>query len=160
MKRSTWLAVAGACAVLVAAGQLPRLPWDGAAAAWRTSVVQAVSNWPKAVRRDARRTAAPAPARAVVRTAAAPARFTPARRPAFTLPDPRGPVLPVAAGTLAGLALGAGLLVLIGRDGTRKRVFRLARQGRTTARIARDARLPQDAVRAMLTPGVGARRGR
>jgi hypothetical protein len=151
VKRSTWLAVLGACALLVAAGNLPRVSWDGAASAVRDGAARAVASWPSRVRRTPAAAAAPAvvPAPVASRLAATPA------RPAW--PRAAGPVASALAGALAGLALLALLLAALRRD-PRARVLQLARAGRSTRRIAREARLPEDAVRTLLAAGRSRRR--
>ena len=64
-------------------------------------------------------------------------------------------------GGLAGALVGLATLALIARvapPDRRGRVFRLARRGQSADRIARHARVPQDAGRTLLSPGIGARR--
>jgi hypothetical protein len=159
VKRSTWYAVVGACAVLVAAGSLPRLPWDAVTSVWRDGAARTVAQWPARNRRIAEpRPVAPKLAAAPVQARLARPNFRLPALPALpSLPRAAGPEVYAVVGALGGLlvlALGAGLL----RENRRGRVFRMAREGRPTARIARSAGLAQDAVRVLLTPGVGSRR--
>jgi hypothetical protein len=183
VKRSTWTVVLAACTVLIAAGSLPRLPWDAMTSAWRDGAAGAITTWPVRVRRLLLEPPAVPPVSHVVPPPAAKARaaapvvsgprLTRPRLtlPRFTLPHPVFPArvrsglpaLPLSAGawTLAGALGGLALLALLAmtlRRDARGRVWRMARDGRPTSRIARDARLAQDAVRVLLTPGLGARR--
>lgn len=69
------------------------------------------------------------------------------------------PELPLAAIAWASLlcgaaAFGIALSLLAPRRARRPRVLRLARDGWSSERIARQTRLPQDAVRSLLQPGV------
>jgi hypothetical protein len=176
VKRSTWVAVLATAVVLVAAGNLPRLPLATIAASWSTGIERTVAAWPRLARRES----APAP-RAVVYSllpaagrparrpliAVAPARLlaTPAplhrSRERFELPSlpslPLQVVVPAIAGVLAGVLALAVLGLALRRD-RRGHVWQLARRGMSSARIACTARVPQDAVRTLLTPGLGARR--
>lgn len=153
MKRSTWIAVAVASAVLVLAGQLPRLPWETAWTSWRGAAVHAVAAWPsrehRPVARGPARTTAPAArALAALRAPVAPQWRA---RVAFAL-DPSGPIAAAVAGAAGGLVLLALLtraasVLWPGRFG---RVRRLARAGLGVAEIARHVRMPHDAVRTLL----------
>jgi len=68
------------------------------------------------------------------------------------------PLAPIAAAMLAAtLALTAAFMWNRSQD-RRGLVFQMARRGLPATRIARRARVPQDAVRTLLTPGMGARR--
>jgi hypothetical protein len=178
MKRSTWLAVLVTAGVLVVAGNLPRLPLDAFAAAWQAAVSRSVAAWPRAARRTFAPPSAPrsyahaplaAPARPARRAlvAVAPARLlatpTPsvAARHGFALPSFPAVPLQVALPALAGVLAGALALLTFGlafRRDRRGRVWQLARRGVPPSRIARTAGLPQDAVRTLLTPGLGSRR--
>jgi len=171
MKRSTWVAVLATAAILVVAGNLPRLPWDSFAARWRVSVERRVAAWPHRVRHAAapavpRSDVAPAPPHRLF-VPVAPARLlstpasagAPGASLARILPAgvPAAAAAAAIAGALAGLATLAVLLTLSRRD-RHARVWRLARRGWSPARIAPRARVPQDAVRTLLTPGLGTRR--
>jgi hypothetical protein len=144
MKRSTGIAVVLTAAVLVAAGRLPRLPEIG---------VPSFREWFATP-------AAPAGHRNVtpVRPAARPAFRLPLSRPRVVMPaiPAPGPRALAAAGALAGFGLVVALA--FARRDARGRVWRLARRGFTPAHIAPRTRVPQDAVRTLLTPGVGSRR--
>ena len=178
MKRSTWLAVLVTAAVLVAAGNLPRLAPAGLAAAWRTAVVHSVTAWPRLERHAV--AGASAPRAAAPPTS--PATGSPAHRPLIavsparllaTVESPAAALggfatrswlaLPPFA-TLPAVAGGCAALLALVAFGTamrrdrRGRVWQLARRGMSLARIARTARVPQDAVRSLLTPGLDARR--
>lgn len=178
MKRSTWLAVLVTAAVLVVAGNLPRLAPDGVAATWRAAVTRSVAAWPHLARRAPLIVSAP---RAIATTASplanGPKRralvaVSPARLLATVTPPAaalrgfaarRWPGLPPYAAVPAAAGALVTLLALVSfglalRQDRRSRVWQLARRGMTLARIARTARVPQDAVRSLLTPGLGARR--
>jgi hypothetical protein len=176
VKRSTWVAVLVTAVVLVAAGNLPRLPLATLAASWSAGVERQVAAWP----RLARRTPAPAPhavvyslppaaPRAMRRPliVVAPARLlatpAPPRQASRRFAPPSLPSLPlqVLVPALAGALVGLLALVVLGfalRRDRRGHVWQLARRGMSSARIACTARVPQDAVRTLLTPGLGARR--
>ena len=178
MTRSTWVVLLVTAVVLVVAGNLPRLPLAGLAASWRAGVERQVAQWPRIARRAPAVVPAPSLAARATRTAAGSAQrrpliaVSPARLlatvsvPAPALPRfmPRSwPVLPpyvtvpALAGVLAGLLVIAVLGLALRRD-RRSRVWQLARRGTTLARIARTARIPQDAVRSLLAPGLVVRR--
>ena len=181
MKRSTWVAVLITTAVLVVAGNLPRLPLralDALATGWRAGIAHQVAAWPHLARRTPAALPAPHASVYMLQSAAkrplrrpliavAPARLlaTPAplraARRGFDLSSlpvpPLQLVVPAAAGVLAGLLALAMLALALRRD-RRGHVWQLARRGLTPARIAHAARVPQDAVRTLLTPGLGARR--
>ncbi len=155
MRRSTTYAVLGAAGVLIAAGQMPRMPWER----WIASVPLLLPRW-EMPSLERVRIAAPrvdlAEARAMV----------PAWNPVGTLeylgrelgPFLNGPLPYVLVGAVGGVAL-LYLLSRIAPSGDpRQRVLRLARMGRPVAGIARSARLPQDTVRALLSPGMQASR--
>ena len=164
MKRSTWLAVLLTGLVLLAAGQLPRLPWDDLAGRGREALAARIAAWPRLARRTPvpmARPAAAAPAHSAPRPAPRPVT---APIPPDPLPMPFGaPPMPLAslaealAGALASLGALAALVTARRRD-PRGTVWQLARRGLPPSRIAPRARVPQDAVRTLLTPGVGARR--
>jgi hypothetical protein len=176
VKRSTAIAVLVTAAVLVAAGQLPSLPWQAAAATWRSSVASEVGSWPQRVRSLS--VQLPRTTMFTRHTLAKPAAVVPQatarvlQRPRFS--PPRLLVTPFAPGfrprpiVTPLVWLGAGLAALLvallvtlawRRAGDpRGRVFQMARRGLPAERIARHARVPQDAVRTLLTPGLGARR--
>ena len=167
MKRSTLVAVLVTAAVLIVAGNLPRLPWDRIAGAWRSSASQAVAAWPSKIRLDAfrgePRIAAPRGDEGCA------TRFGLPREPeAATIARQAwasaGPISFAMGGSLLGLFALTGFFWLarrthMARRDTRSLVFQLARRGAPTAAIARSARVPQDAVRTMLAPGVDVRRG-
>jgi hypothetical protein len=175
VKRSTWAAVLATAAVLVAAGNLPRLPLDSLVGSWRTGVERQVAAWPRFARHA--RAAAPAPAAAsplpqarasqrslvpvapawLLATPAAPRVASRGFVPASWILPPLRVILPVSAGALAGIVAIALLAAGLRRD-PRGHVWRLARRGQPLSRIARSARVPQDAVRTLLTPGIGSRR--
>jgi len=165
VKRSTITAVALTAGILIVAGNVPRLPWDGVARAWRDSATQAVAQWPSRIRLDSLR---PEPRIAAPREDAratatsfgrvmAPAQVT----AALAAWDGAGPVAFAVGGALAGLVLltSAAWFAARAPQDPRSLVFRLARRGEPMALIARSARMPQDAVRTLLAPGVGSRRG-
>jgi hypothetical protein len=177
MKRSTWVAVLVTAAVLVVAGNLPRLAPAGLAATWRAGVARSLAAWPHLERRAGAGVPAPRAAvqRAPVSTGQARHAFiaiSPARLLATVAPPaaalrgfaarswpalPPYAAVPAVAGGLAALLLITGFGIALRRD-RRSRVWHLARRGVSLARIARTARVPQDAVRSLLTPGPGARR--
>jgi hypothetical protein len=75
-------------------------------------------------------------------------------RPSLALPP-----LALLAGLVVATVLAlASALVWRVRNDRRGRVFQMARRGLPTARIARRVHVPQDAVRTLLTPGMGSRR--
>lgn len=167
MKRSTLVAVLVTAAVLIVAGNLPRLPWDRMAALWRSGATQAVAAWPSKLRIDALRgeprIAAPRGAEGCATRFGLPREPEAASivRQAWTS---AGPIAFAMGGSLVGLFALTGLFWLVRRThrskrDTRSLVFSLARRGAPTAAIARSARVPQDAVRTMLAPGLDARRG-
>lgn len=178
MTRSTWVVLLVTAVVLVVAGNLPRLPLASLAASWRAGVERQVAAWPRIARRAPASVSAPIPAAQATRPAAGSAQrrpliaVSPARLLAtVSVPAPalRGfvplswPVLPpyVAVPALAGVLAGLLVIAVSGlalRRDRRNRVWQLARRGMTLARIARTARVPQDAVRSLLTPGLIARR--
>lgn len=149
MKRSTTLAVAGAAGVLVAAGQLPRMPWERWAILARTALTHV--QWP-----DLERVSIAAPRLDAARVTAWVPRFDPhvlwsgwrGALAAFL----SGPLPSVLLGMLGGLLVLFLLSRLVRPTDARHRVLALARRGRPLAGIARAARLPQDTVRAMLAP--------
>ena len=178
MKRSTWLAVLVTAAVLVVAGNLPRLGPDGVAATWRAAVARSVAAWPRLARRAPLAVSAPravAPATSPLANARKPrvlVAVSPARLLATVAPPaaalrgfaartwpglPPYAAVPAAAGALVALLALVAFGITLRQD-RRSRVWQLARRGMTLARIARTARVPQDAVRSLLTPGLGARR--
>lgn len=178
MKRSTWLAVLVTAAVLVVAGNLPRLAPDGLAAAWRAGIARSVAAWPRLARRAPSSLSAPhAAAPAAPRLAEGPKRrslvaVSPARLLATVEPPaaalrgfatrawpalPAYAAVPAVAGVLVALLALASFGIALRQD-RRGRVWQLARRGMTLPRIARTARVPQDAVRSLLTPGLGPRR--
>jgi hypothetical protein len=179
VKRSTWIAVLLTAGVLVLAGQLPRLPWEGALASWRgglervttQQVAQQVAQWPHLARRviadaghAAPRLALPASSVRLrvplVHVAPPMLLATPAAarpRGAWRLQLPPQVALPAAAGALVGTLAALALVLSLRRD-RRGMVWQMARRGQSPARIARRTRVPQDAVRTLLTPGLGARR--
>lgn len=149
MKRSTTMAVAGAASVLVAAGQLPRMPWERWAVATRTSLTQ--MQWPELERLsiapprlDAERVAAWIPHFSWS------ASWTAGRQTVGAFLS--GPWPAVLLGAMGGLLVLFLLSRLLRPADARRRVLDLARRGRPLAGIARAARLPQDTVRAMLLP--------
>ena len=159
MKRSTWVAVLATAAVLLAAGSLPRLPWREAPALARAALARIPGAWPVRARR-----ASVAPAGSSAPAAAAVLRGLGARLdPALARANAllHGPGGFAAAGAAAGVALLAAIALVValarrGRGGVRARVYRLARGGRAACEIARRTHVPQDAVRALLRPGLGA----
>lgn len=166
MKSSTLRAVVLTAGILVVAGNLPRLPWDQVARQWRASVTQAVAQWPTEVRLDAW---VPASLGASPRAASGPlcaTRFGQVRAPraietAMHVWQEAGPIAFAVGGSLAGLLLLSALVPLMRRlpRDPRELVFQMARRGEPMALISRHARMPQDAVRTLLAPGIGARRG-
>jgi hypothetical protein len=172
VKRSTWIAVALA-AVLVLAGNLPRLPWAALAARrGRPALARQVAAWPHLDRRAAPHAVAlraplaslptrhPHVAYAPPRLLATPASPRADRGPFGLRPRlslPLQVALPALAGVLAGLLALVTLALSLRRD-RRGHVWQLARRGFSPMRIARSTRVPQDAVRTLLTPGLGARR--
>lgn len=167
MKRSTLVAVLVTAAVLIVAGNLPRLPWDRIAGLWRSSASQAVAAWPSKLRLDALRgeprIAAPRGDEGCATRFGMPREpeAVAAARQAWTS---AGPIAFAAGGSLIGLFALTGFFWLarrthMARRDTRSLVFSLARRGAPTAAIARSARMPQDAVRTLLAPGVDVRRG-
>jgi len=178
MTRSTWVVLLVTAVVLVVAGNLPRLPLAGLATSWRAGVERQVAAWPRLARRAPASVPAPIPAVRATRPGAgnaprsprisvSPARLlatvpvsVPALRRFVPLSWPVLPpyaAMPAVAGVLAGLLVIAVLGLALRRD-RRGRVWQLARRGMTLPRIARTARLPQDAVRSLLTPGLVVRR--
>ena len=165
MKRSTLTAVALTAGILIVAGNVPRLPWDGVARAWRESATHAVSRWPDRLRLESLR---PEPSIAAPRVSAHASetsfgRLIAPAPVAVTLAawEGAGPIAFAMGGALAGLVLLMSLARLARRAprDPRSLVFRLAGRGEPMAFIARSARMPQDAVRTLLAPGVGSRRG-
>ncbi|MBI5170857.1 MAG: hypothetical protein HZA61_15315 [Candidatus Eisenbacteria bacterium] len=163
MKRSTLVAVLVTAAVLIVAGNLPRLPWDRLSSAARASASQAVAAWPAKVRialpHPEPRIAAPRGAEGAA------TRFGMPREPgaiAFAREawTSAGPVAFAMGGSLLALfaLTGAYALARRNRRDTRSLVYALARRGAPTAAIARSVRLPQDAVRTLLAPGAPTRR--
>lgn len=172
MKRSTWMAVLVTAAVLVLAGNLPRLPLAALAARWPASLARQVAAWPHLDRRAAPHAVAlraplaslptrhPHVAYAPPRLLATPASPRADRGPFGLRPRlslPLQVALPALAGVLAGLLALVTLALSLRRD-RRGHVWQLARRGFSPMRIARSTRVPQDAVRTLLTPGLGARR--
>ncbi len=164
MKRSTLLAVGVTALLLVLAGQLPRLPWESLLAGGRGALEHALATWSTPAQHAAvphrAAVAAVAPRPHTPRIAIAPPRLLasaaevlPKRLPALPVGVPEAAV----AGAIAGLVAVVSLVAMLRRD-PRGRVWALARAGHSPERIARRTRVPQDAVRTMLTPGVGARR--
>jgi hypothetical protein len=208
VKRSTWGAVLVTAVVLIGAGNLPRLPWERAAATWSAALDRTIASWsharppahpqiPKPPRlpalptlrampnlpafaafpglsdlsrllafRDPVRSRAPI-ARSLQAHAAPGSGPRPAA-PSLLVSRPEGPSRPrlgfpsealahAGAGALGGLATLA-LIAFALRRNPRARVYRMARNGHAAERIARRTHVPQDAVRTLLTPGLGARR--
>jgi hypothetical protein len=151
MKRSTWIAVSLTAAVLIAAGNLPRLRWD--AVSLTRATVPTHSSTPVRSRGLGATSAVPIPARfAPPRLLVTPASH--GQRPSLPIPP-----LPVLAAMLTA-AMASLTLAIVWRlsSDRRGRVFQMARRGVSTTRIAGRTRVPQDAVRTLLTPGMGVRR--
>lgn len=162
MRRSTLAAVLVTAAVLIVAGNLPRLPWERLARQWRADAGAAVSTWPTKWRLELPR---PEPRIAAPRGEDGCATvYGRLREPAplsgmRTLWIGAGPLAFAVAGSLLGLLLLAGLVGIARRAArdVRRHVLALARTGRPTAAIARQSGLPRDAVRALLAPELPAR---
>ncbi|MFO1200806.1 MAG: hypothetical protein U1E86_27965 [Burkholderiaceae bacterium] len=157
MKRSTLVAVLVTAAVLVVAGNLPRLPWESLSRQWRAGAATAVAAWPTKVRLELPR---PEPRIAAPRGADGCAtRFGRLREPGWVSASrdawhAAGPVAFAVSGAFLGLLLLAGVLGVARRAArdTRATVLSLARAGRPAAAIARTSGLPRDAVSALLAP--------
>jgi len=169
MKRSTGMAVLVSAGVLIAAGELPALRAGAVLDAGRSGLAAMATSSARAwdeVRGawSAPRVARPPVVRPVFRTPpplaptlllATPRRIGP---PAFPRDLPLSVLAAASAGVLAALAALAWLALSLRPGRSRDRVFRLARRGLPAAGIARSVRVPQDAVRTLLTPGLGVRR--
>lgn len=165
MKRSTWIAVLLTAAVLVAAGNLPRLRWNLPAATSPAALVQSIgSRLPRAFAARAPRALAPSSIATTHVTTSPLAHFTPPSLLVSRMPTTAHPMLALPSLALVGGSLFIALLAMAAlitwrmRGDRRGLVFQMARRGLPTSRIARHARVPQDAVRTLLTPGMGSRR--
>ncbi|HTR97192.1 MAG TPA: hypothetical protein VMH61_04770 [Candidatus Acidoferrales bacterium] len=183
MKRSTWAAVIVTAGVLFAAGRLPAL--DAGAAlnalrapfAGRTASRVVATPRPNTTATLPRRASPPpassaraaAAASAIVHPAVAPvvrwpaaplllATPRPASRPGLLTSLPLSVFAALLAALFAALVALAWIALTLRPGHSRRRVFRLARGGQPAERIARLVRVPQDAVRTLLTPGLGVRR--
>jgi hypothetical protein len=169
VKRTTWIAVLATATILIVAGNAPRLPWEQAVTMLRQRVAVATA-WPVRTRRDLRAAvpaAQPQPSAPIaslphvsLRALALP------HLPALPRVDvPRvapGLALALGTGAAAGIALALLLLALAnalqGRRGAHRlahrltHIVRLAQAGQTPSDIAREARVPRDAVRTLLAP--------
>lgn len=162
MRRSTLVAVLVAAAVLVVAGNLPRLPWEKLAQQWRADAGSAVAAWPSKLKLELpRREPHIAAPRGADGCATAYGRL---REPSLVTGarvwwTGAGPIAFALAGSLLGLLLLAGLVGVARRAArdVRGHVLALARNGRPTAAIARRSGLPRDVVRALLAPDVPVR---
>jgi hypothetical protein len=167
VKRSTWVTVLVAAAVLVAAGNLPRVRWDAAGGAGTSALARVagvrlpLSRYAHALPAANAGPAVPVATRPVL---TAPIRYTPPRLLVTPMRPWRRPALDIPPFALFGGLVVAGVLALASaiawrvRTDRRGRVFHMARRGLHISRIARRAHVPQDAVRTLLTPGMGARR--
>jgi hypothetical protein len=160
VKRSTWISISITAVVLLAAGNLSRVRWSemalpavklpALALGWRLPHVPTVPvvALAKPVRVASAPHLKPAPASLLV------TRFDPGQRPSLPIPP-----LPVSAAIVTACMASLALAFAWRIHGDRRgRVFQMARRGLPTSRIARRTHVPQDAVRTLLTPGMGARR--
>jgi hypothetical protein len=170
VKRTTGIAVLVTAAILIVAGNAPRLPWEHAVALMRQRVIDTTA-WPVRTRRDrgaavpvaqAQPHAAIVPEHAGLASPLLPPLHLPAvPRVAFPSVAP-GFALALTSGAAAGIALALLLLTLMNtmqaRRGERRhaqrlaQIVRLAQAGQAPGRIARAARVPRDAVRTLLAP--------
>jgi hypothetical protein len=155
MKRSTWISIGVTVAVLLAAGNLSRVRWsEMRLPAWHLPapgsgrlaadmpVQRKVTAHPGVIHLK------PVPASLLVTP------FASGTRPSLPIPS-----LPLTAALVTALLASLSLGVAWRMHGDRRgRVFQMARRGLPTSRIAGRARVPQDAVRTLLTPGMGTRR--
>lgn len=170
MRRSTWISVTIACAVIVAAGNLPRLDagavarWGGSGAAFvpalRTALARIVPPPHLAtprLRAQAAPRVAPRPAHDAHTPYAPPSLLVTraARSSALRLPPAKFVAFLFAVAAL--VALPATFAYRAARD-RRRAVCRMAGRGLSATRIARSAHMPQDAVRTLLSPGLGSGR--